>query len=215
MKKPTLLTIVAVTIALVTSASAATLVNTNYTTNTTSTDDQGFVQSGTTTWNITVGVTVEAATGRFFIGEQTAPNTTDAIFVITGGGTLLISNSNAFTMRLDQNGSTENGILRIEGGSLVNFTGNQGPFLGAIGSSSIILSGIGSTLMAEGTYDLITGTYNRGANAAEALPVSALGGTLSSSYNAATNVTTLSVIPEPSAALLGGLGMIAMFRRRR
>lgn len=209
------------------SALAALLTDTTFGTNTNFTDNNGFVQSGTVTWTINPGVTVTAATGRFFIGEQTAPNTIDALFVVTGGGTLLVSNANAFTMRLGQNQTNEGGVLRIEGGALVNFTGNQGPFsqesdgiLDGVPDSRIILAGLGSTLMAEGTYNTLTGLYNRGVTTSEALPVLVEGGTLSSSYDAINNVTTLTVIPEPSSLaalgiMLGGICWSALRFRSR
>lgn len=121
-------------------------------------------------------------------------------------------------MRLDQNATAENGVLRILGGSLVNFTGNQGPWNGEASSGSKIeLSGFGSTLMAEGTFNSTTNFYNRGGIAGEALPISAtgVGETLNVSYNAGTNVTTFTVVPEPSIALMGALGALGLLRRRR
>jgi hypothetical protein len=38
---------------------------------------------------------------------------------------------------------------------------------------------------------------------------------LTASYNAGTNTVVIGVVPEPSALLLGGLGLIGLLRRRR
>jgi hypothetical protein len=200
-------------------ADAALLTNTTYSANANYTDINGLVQSGTTVWTINPGVTVSVPLntgipqggGRFFIGEQTAPNNADAVFEIAGGGSLVIANTNAFTMRLGQNNSVEAGILRISGGSIVEFTGNQGPwseesngvaYTPSDSRSRIELVGVGSTLIAEGTYNPTTGLYNRGTTASNALPVTTSGGVLSSSYNAATNVTTLTVLAAPPDPVL-------------
>jgi MYXO-CTERM domain-containing protein len=41
------------------------------------------------------------------------------------------------------------------------------------------------------------------------------GGNGSSDYGALNGIQIVSVVPEPSAALLGLLGMVGLFRRRR
>lgn len=217
----------AIALPFVTSANAATLVSQTFTTSTsTAANNDWFLESATATWTINPGVDVSTASGRFFIGSGAEAVTADAIFIVTGGGQLNISNTSAFTFRLGQDQNAEAGVLRITGGSTVSLTGNQGPFSQESNGvpytptnsrSRIEMTGLGSTLMAEGTYDSISGLYNRGTIATEALPISATGSNeiLSITYNAGTNVTTFTVIPEPSAALLGFVGMLGLLRRRR
>lgn len=217
-------------LAAVMTAKAATLIDATYTTSTTLTATDWFLEGTTATWTINSGVTVTTSTNRFFIGTTTAPNTGIANFVITGGGTFLDTNTNQYAFRLGQNGGAEPGQITVSGGSTFQMTpggsaNNTGLWAQSSGSA-LVLNGIGSTAILKGVYTSTTstsGTYQSGNTSiadAVAINVSSIGGSILSSYDAGTNVTTLTVaaVPEPSTYGLMGAGTLAaaaFVRRRR
>lgn len=225
MKIKSLLTLGAL-VAASASASAVTLVDATYTTNQTLAANQWFLEGGSTvTWTINSGVTINTGVNdvRFYLGTNALPNTGVASFVITGGGTFIDSNAGAFAFRLGQDNSNgEPGSLIITGGSTFQMTPTSNGLFSQNSASSLVLSGLGSTAVLRGTYtatDLVSGTYSSGnANSQYPLNVSAIGGTILSSFDSVNNVTTLSVVPEPSTYGIlgaGALAGVAFVRRRR
>lgn len=127
----------------------------------------------------------------------------------------IILNGGSFTLNEDGGGNitpffaTDNAIVRINGGAWT-FTnallGSNAPLaFNVSGSAQVILNGafnfgIGAIDEATDT-GTITGTLANG-DAFSMLFDKTAGG-------------TITIIPEPSAALLGGLGLLALLRRRR
>ena len=202
--------------------------NATYTTDTAlvtvvGTVDQYLLESSSATWTIGFGVTVSG--GRFFIGSTADPDTSTATFTIDGGGTLDITRTGTFNLRLGQNGSTagipnsEAGVLVIRGGSTLRLSGTTAGAFQEQTGSLITLDGLGSTFTSVGTYDATTGRFTSQSTGTAGvldngqIPINALGGTIQASTNGA--YTTLTVVPEPSIAFLGGLGLLGLLRRRR
>ncbi|RYD64760.1 MAG: choice-of-anchor D domain-containing protein [Verrucomicrobiaceae bacterium] len=190
------------------------LSNTTYAVDTTIPDTALFLEGasgGTTaTWTINPGVTVSG--GRFFIGSTAVPNDGLATFVVDGGGTLNITRTGVFNLRLGQNGinatttlpNSEAGALIVRGGSAVRLTGTTAGTFQEQPGSSITLDGIGSTFSSVGTWNAATGRFTSQTTTANgvlnsgAIPVTAVGGVISSSvFGAITTLTVLAAPPDP------------------
>ncbi|MFM2197195.1 MAG: hypothetical protein RLZZ505_627 [Verrucomicrobiota bacterium] len=163
-----------------------------------------------TTAGLTVGSTQTlSGTGKVLATGQT----------VTASGTISPGNSGTATLTLDGGTLALNGTTDFTYGlgtlsdqiSLINSaTLNLGA--GTLGLADFLFSDSGG--FGEGVYTLITGASSfTGTLDSSDLEGSVLGwdATLSMSGN---NLI-LTVIPEPRAALLGGLGMLALLRRRR
>lgn len=197
----------------------------------TSPNDGRSVEGTTLTFNIDPGVTV--AGGRYFIGTvDNAINPISAgpaIWNINGGGTVNITRTGIFNLRLGQNGGTpavsEAGLIVISGGSALRMS--EGAMQEQAGSL-ITLNGLGSSFTASGALtgtvwdptnlrftgtqtSTTTGVLNNGSIDF------AFSGTGVTGISAVNNsgLWTMTAIPEPSSALIGGLGMLALLRRRR
>lgn len=193
----------------------------------TSPNDGRFVEGVTLTFNIDPGVTVSG--GRYFIGStDNTPNAITvgpAIWNITGGGEMRITRTGTFNLRLGQNGApggtpaSEAGQLVVSGGSsLVMTTGAMQEQPGSL----ITLNGVGSSFTATGTWDAINNRFTgQTSGTAGVLNSGAINFAFSGSgvtgINAVSNagVVTLTAVPEPASALLGGIGLLALLRRRR
>jgi hypothetical protein len=192
------------------------LEDTTYTADTTIPDTGLFLEGasgGTTaTWTISPGVTVSG--GRFFIGSIATPNDGLATFVVDGGGTLDITRTGVFNLRLGQNGTnattsvpnSEAGALIIRGGSTVRLSGTTASAFQEQSGSSITLDGIGSTFASVGTWNATTGRFTsqtsttNGVPNGGAIPVNVVGGVISASVSGA--VTTLTVLAAPPDPVL-------------
>lgn len=188
-------------------AGAVPLVTTSYTADTNvGTATQYFLEGavgGTTAiWTISPGVTVTG--GRFFIGSTATPNDATATFIVNGGGILNIDRTGVFNLRLGQNNASEAGVLKISNGSTVKLTGTTAGCFQEKTGSSIILDGIGSTFTSVGTWNATTGLFSSqvsttaGVLNSGAIPVTALGGTISASVSgSSTTLTVLAAAPDP------------------
>jgi PEP-CTERM motif len=110
----------------------------------------------------------------------------------------------------------DKGNLAIGGGSMLRITDLLSGFGTSGDGGTMTLSGIGSTFVGYGTYNLLTGLYHyAGGSIARPVPVVVSGGILSSSFDSGTGLTTLTVVPEPSSVLLLSLGFLGLLRCRR
>lgn len=190
------------------------LANTTYSADTTLADTGRFLEGasgGTTaTWTINPGVTVSG--GRYFIGSTADPDAGLATFIVDGGGTLNITRTGIFNLRLGQNGLTagvpnsEAGALIIRGGSTVRLSGTTAGALQEQPGSSITLDGVGSTFASVGTWNATSGLFTSqtsttgGVQNSGAIPVNVVGGVISASVSGA--VTTLTVLAAPPDPVL-------------
>jgi len=189
------------------------LTNTTYTVNTTLPDTGLFLEGGsggtTATWTIDPGITVSG--GRFFIGSTADPDAGTATFVVDGGGTLNITRTGIFNLRLGQNGITnglpnsEAGVLIVRGGSTVRLSGTTAGVMQEQSGSSITLDGIGSTFSSVGTWNASTGRFTSqtsttaGVPNSGQIPVSVVGGVISASVNGSfTTLTVVAAPPDPT-----------------
>lgn len=163
---------------------------------------EGAVGGTTATWTISPGVTVTG--GRFFIGSTATPNDSTATFIVNGGGTLNIDRTGVFNLRLGQNNASEAGVLKISNGSTVKLTGTTAGCFQEKTGSSIILDGVGSTFTSVGTWNATTGLFSSqvtttaGVLNSGAIPVTAIGGTISASVSgSSTTLTVLAAAPDP------------------
>lgn len=190
------------------------LANTTYTADTTLLDTGLFLEGasgGTTaTWTINPGVTVSG--GRYFIGSVADPDAGLATFIVDGGGTLNITRTGVFNLRLGQNGLTsgvpnsEAGALIIRGGSTVRLSGTTAGAFQEQPGSSMTLDGVGSTFISVGTWNATSGLFTSqtsttgGVQNNGAIPVNVVGGVISASVSG--SVTTLTVLAAPPDPVL-------------
>jgi hypothetical protein len=200
-------------------AQAVVIVDTTYNVNTSLGDTtQYFLESTDATWTIGAGVTVSG--GRYFIGSGGAPENDDvpAIFTVDGGGTLDLTRNGIYNLRLGQDNTSEAGILIIKGGSAVNLSGaTAGAFAQQTGSY-MELNGLGSTFRSVGSWNALTSQFTSQTGVAGGTPITVnVAGGVGYTIEATTSgaFTTITVVPEPNAAVLGGLGVLALLRRRR
>ncbi|BDS06473.1 hypothetical protein NT6N_15130 [Oceaniferula spumae] len=226
----TLLTIVS-SAGLAASASAA-ITSTTYTVNTDVGNGTQFFQehnNAAATWTINPGVTVTG--GRYFIGSNAGTGNAAspaASFTITGGGTLEITRSNTFNLRLGQSNSSEPGSLFITGGTTLHISGTTAGEYEEQAGSFIELDGLGSTFSfvdattgsrSYSAIDDFSGSYTSQSGAPGAIPFQlstasqSAGHTLA--FSSAGGVGTLTVVPEPSSAALLGLAGLGFILRRR
>ena len=131
-----------------------------------------------------------------------------------GVGTLTLSESNTYTGEMTVSGGTSYGTL---GGSgfIGGATTNVGGVLTPGGSGSMSLN-LGSATLTDWTRadppTVFTGG-NSQLNLSN-LSSSGYGGNIST-VGTTGSAATLSVIPEPGGGMLGGLGLLALLRRRR
>lgn len=174
-----------------------------------------YFENSSVIWNIASGVTMTADDDRFFVTTNTGPNG-DSGFTILGGGALDLTYSQSFTMRLGHQAGNGKGNLTIAGGSMLRITGAASGFGTSGDGGTMTLSGIGSTFVGLGTYNSSTGLYDHASGSIAGLvPVVVSGGILSSSFDSGTGLTTLTVVPEPSAVVLLSFGFLGLLRRRR
>lgn len=188
------------------------LVDRTYSADTTLPDTNLFLEGATggstATWTINPGVTVSG--GRYFIGSVADPDAGTATFIVDGGGTLNITRTGVFNLRLGQNGITagvpnsEAGILIIRGGSSVRLTGTTASAFQEQPGSFITLDGVGSSFSSLGTWNATSGlftsqtTTTAGVQNNGAIPVNAVGGVISASVSGnVTTLTVLSAAPDP------------------
>ncbi len=148
------------------------------------------------------GIGTILATGRTVTASGTISAGNSVGILSIDGGTLALDSTSKFTFEL----GTSSDLI-----SLLNLaTLNLGS--GTLGLSDFTFSDSGG--FTDGVYNLITGAASfTGTLDTGNLTGSVLGrdGTLSMSGN---NLI-LTVVPEPSAALIGSLGLLALLRRRR
>ena len=172
------------------------VVNGNISTSTQTTVKSGATLSGTGT----VGTLAIESNGHLAPGNSAGTLSTGALSLVSGS--ILDFEFNP----LDQSdGGGINDLLAVTGNvtldGLFNLTATSGNFLGAI---------IGDTW----TIATYTGTFTDNGLSFSTMPALSTG--LSWTVDTATTgQITLAVVPEPGAALLGGLGMLALLRRRR
>jgi hypothetical protein len=190
---------------------AATIVDETYSVNTTAGSGDWTANGNTTpTWTIDPGVTVSTAE-RFFINDG-------ANFTISGGGSLVSSTNNTYAgMRIGSFNGTGNGFVTITGGSTFEFTNSAAQvWAWAVDEGGITLDGVGSTFIAAGTYNAGTGKFEAsGTTATEyGVAISVSNGSLQVN-DLGGGFTELTVVPESSVTLLGGIGALLLLRRRR
>lgn len=167
-------------------------------------------------WNIACGITTTADSDCFFVSTNTGPNGGDSGFSILGGGALDLTYSQGFTMRLGHQAGNGKGNLTISGGSMLRITAAASGFGTSGNGGTMTQSGIGSTFVGLGTYNSLTGIYDHSSGLiVGTVPVVVSGGILSSSFDSGTGLTTLKVIPVPSAVALLSVGFLGLLRRRR
>jgi hypothetical protein len=112
------------------------------------------------------------------------------------------------------------GALDIAAGTTLTLTELASGTLG-IGSKLTLISYFGGWTSAElFTYDAATladdSIFTLGANQWQFKYNDTTGGTnFSADQSGATSFVTMSVVPEPATALLSGIGILALLRRRR
>jgi fibronectin-binding autotransporter adhesin len=154
---------------------------------------------------------------------------TSALTTVSGTGTLggsgevgntLISTGGTFSPgnSIDSLGIV--GDLTLESGSFSLFeimTNNLSDFATVSGlltfGGTLNVNNIGGALVSGDTFDLFNWTNSSGSFSSVNLP--SLDPGLTWDHSALYTSGTITVIPEPSAALLGGLGLLALLRRRR
>lgn len=230
MKKHFLLSLAAL-FPLIGPASAVVIADASYGTDTSLGTTQYFLEGatgGTTaTWTINPGITVSG--GRFFIGSTADPDDGLATLILNGGGTLDINRTGIFNLRLGQNNNSEAGALVISNGTTLTITGTTaGEFMEQAGGF-IELDGLGSTFSyvnaTTGTRsftmdgDSLGGSYTAQNPTTGAIPFQLSSASETAGYtlqfSSAGGMNSISVVPEPATALLGGLGLLALLRRRR
>lgn len=110
------------------------------------------------------------------------------------------------------------GTLNFDSGSMLDVSGGTLTVAGLVSFDNFgfgNLVGFDVNSVADGTYTLISGTNFDFTNVSNFGPSNALslGGGRSAYFNSGS--LQVVVIPEPGAALMGGLGMLALLRRRR
>jgi len=201
-----------------------TLTNANtYTGNTTVTN--GTLKIGTG-GSIASTSTIQIGSGAIYDVSAGAGNELGVNQSLTGNGTVKGAITVDGTLAIGNSPGTmtfEDG-LTLGANSISNFEFTN-PSFGS-GTYDLAYSLLGGVSFG-GTLDLVFsgGTYLDGtsvqifdfggtySNDFTALTYSGLGAGQSATFDAATG--TITVIPEPSAALLGGLGLLALLRRRR
>jgi hypothetical protein len=110
------------------------------------------------------------------------------------------------------------GTLNFDTGSMLDVSGGTLTVAGLVSFDNFgfgNLVGFDVNSVADGTYTLISGTNFDFTNVSNFGPSNALslGGGRSAYFNSGS--LQVVVIPEPGAALMGGLGILALLRRRR
>jgi hypothetical protein len=181
----------------------AQVVDTTYTTDTdigvgTSFFLEGASGGSTATWTINPGITVSG--GRFFIGSSADPDDGPATFVVDGGGTLDITRTGIFNLRLGQDNASEAGILVIRNGSTVKLTGTTAGAFAQAAGSFMELNGVGSTFTSVGTWNAGTSqfTSQTGVSGGTPITVNVVGGVIAASVSGTfTTLTVLAAPPDP------------------
>jgi len=148
------------------------------------------------------GIGTVLATGQTITASGTiAPGNSPGTLTIDGG-TLSLNSTSNFIFEL----GTSSDLITLMNSATLNLGS------GTLGLADFVFSDSGG--FGTGTYTLIGGA----SSFTGTLDSSDLSGTVlgySSSLSMSGNNLVLTVVPEPSIALLGGLGALAMFRRRR
>jgi MYXO-CTERM domain-containing protein len=116
-----------------------------------------------------------------------------------------------------------NGNLTLSSGSISNFEINTAGDIADLAISSALLTfggtlnvtRIGSALVAGDTFNLFDWSSATGTFSTVNLPSLDTGLAWDQSRLYSSGQISVTVVPEPGAALLGGLGMLALLRRRR
>lgn len=188
--------------------------------------------TGTTILNSTTGYTgaTDVVGGKLIING----NTSTSLLTTVKTGATLGGTGTVGAVVVDSNGIfapgdtgieslNVNGNLTLSSGSISNFEINTAGDIADLAISSALLTfggtlnvtRIGSALVAGDTFNLFDWSSATGTFSTVNLPSldSGLAWDQSSLYS--SGQISVTVVPEPGAALLGGLGMLALLRRRR
>lgn len=147
--------------------------------------------AGATNVTITFNLSLTASTG-------------DGIVVNGGGAKTWVVDDASTTNTLSSNDNS-----RLNAGETITFAVNSVNFSGTSGG----ITGVNFAGFTGGAFSPNAGTFNTGTGIATGT------GNYAISPDTATRLYTiglnLNVVPEPSAGLLGGLGALALLRRRR
>jgi autotransporter-associated beta strand protein len=172
------------------------------------------------TGSTTVDQGLLVVNGNISTSSLTTVNTGAAV---GGGGTtgnLLVSTGGTLAPGTGIGTLSINGNLQLDSGSVTEFeisTGNQSDL--ALVAAQLAFGGtlhvtnIGGTLAEGDTFNLFDWGTRTGTFSEVLLPTLTSG--LAWDQSQLYSTGTLTVVPEPGAALLGSVGMLMLFRRRR
>lgn len=139
-------------------ADAAALITQSFASDTTVAGGDNFLERATATWTVNSGVIVDVTQGIFIEsnGLPDSPNGVDAVFTITGGGTVNANRGDNFAFRLGHFNGNGPGTLVIDGGSTFSVTGAGAGFGEDGDGGGVVLSGLGSTFRGAGAFNAST-----------------------------------------------------------
>lgn len=164
---------------------------------------------------------VTAVPGFTIGGSQSLTGNGSVTGDITVGGNLAIGAASPGTMTFNNNLAVVGGSSSDFGFTLSDFTlGSFDLAVGGVGAQEASFGGILNLMFDSGEtyangstvqiFDFETYAGNFGT-----VNVTGLGAGQDATFNSSTGFVTITAIPEPKAALLGALGMLALLRRRR
>lgn len=202
-----------VSLAAISATQAATIVKIDFGTGSSSLQS-GFTaqNSGAATTYSTVNGNISVASTGSFFNRSAAGSYQDA--ALLGDFTFLNSNG-TMTITIGGPGITANTAHSIKFYSLDSFHGTTGGTVnyvgasGTVGSTSIAYST--STQNTAGFADRMSSTSDWTSNGSGQIVINVTG----TNEGPRVSGMEITIIPEPSAALLGGIGLLALLRRRR